>query len=129
MEAGSVSEDLVRNSHVSKCLADRQLEAESLNGTLENGEVHTMECPVCATLNREHSRECEIEATAMLQERSRWVGTCRPESSGPDENISNVILTSRKRQMRIALRLHEHKAVAHAASSKQVWTATSRRIA
>ena len=81
----------------------------------EDGAIHTMECPVCVALNREHSRECEVEATAILKERSGWVGTYRPAFPGSYESINDAVLTSRKRQMRITLRLNQHKAAAHSA--------------
>ena len=74
-----------------------------------------MECPVCVALNREHGRECEIEATAILKERSGQVSAYRPESSGPGESIQEVVLTSRKRQMQIASELERHRAVDHVA--------------
>ena len=74
-----------------------------------------MECPVCIALNREHGRECEIEATAILKERTGWVSTYRSESSGPDVGINEVVLTSRKRQMQIASELERHRAADHVA--------------
>jgi hypothetical protein len=84
-------------------------------GPQENGAIHTMECPVCIALNREHGRECEIEATAILKERSGWISTYRSESSGPDVSIHEVVLTSRKRQMQIASELERHRAADHVA--------------
>jgi hypothetical protein len=74
-----------------------------------------MKCPVCIALNREHGRECEIEATAILKERSGSVNACRAESSGPGESIHETVLTSRKRQMQIASELERHRSAHHVA--------------
>ena len=78
--------------------------------------LHTpMACPICESLNREHSRECEIEATAVLRQRSELVRNSQADCSGTDQNYVEVVLASRKRQLQIASQLQRHKAAEHAA--------------
>jgi hypothetical protein len=74
-----------------------------------------MKCPICESLNREHSRECEIEAAAVIRQGSELVRTSRADSSGTDQNLVEAALASRKRQLKITSRLQQHKAAAHAA--------------
>jgi hypothetical protein len=64
-----------------------------------------MECSVCRAFNREHSRECETEATATLKQRARPVGSVH----SPHHELEHVILGSRKRQAHIASQLQGHK--------------------
>jgi hypothetical protein len=74
-----------------------------------------MECPVCAALNREHTRECEVEAKAILQQRSRWLTASDGNTSASDQECHEVVLMSRKRQVQINSRIDLHKARGHAA--------------
>ena len=72
-----------------------------------------MQCPVCAALHRDHTRECEVEAKEILQQRSQLL------SAGPGSAVSqdseNVVLSSRKRQIQITSKIAMHKAQGHAA--------------
>ena len=72
-----------------------------------------MQCPICAALHRDHTRECEVEAKETLQQRSQLL------SSGPGSVVSqdseNVVLSSRKRQIQITSKIALHKAKGHAA--------------
>jgi hypothetical protein len=74
-----------------------------------------MTCPVCESLNREHSRECEIEAAAVIRQRFELFRKFRGDGSGTDQNHVEVVLASRKRQLQITSQLQRHKAAAHAA--------------
>ncbi len=74
-----------------------------------------MDCPFCSALNREHSRECETEATATLKQRAQLVGS----SHSPQHELENVILGSRKRQAHIASRLHGHQEDVHTNEADQ----------
>lgn len=74
-----------------------------------------MTCPICESLNREHSRECEIEAAAVLRQRSELVRNSQAGCSGTDQNYVEVVLASRKRQLQITSQLQQHKEAAHAA--------------
>ncbi len=74
-----------------------------------------MTCPICESLNREHSRECEVEATAVIRQRSELFRKSRAHGWGTDQSHVEVVLASRKRQLRITSQLQRHKATAHAA--------------
>jgi hypothetical protein len=74
-----------------------------------------MKSPICESLNREHSRECEIEAAARLRQGSELVSKSQADCSATDQNHVEVVLASRKRQLRITSQLQQHKAAAHAA--------------
>jgi hypothetical protein len=74
-----------------------------------------MKCPVCESLNREHSLECQIEATAVIKLRREMIRRSPPEIDVPDDSRGDIILTSRKRQAQIVHKLDEHKARAHSA--------------
>jgi hypothetical protein len=75
----------------------------------------TMKCQMCASLNREHSRQCEIEAAAILRQRDESVRMAKGRSSGHDPNDAELVLASRKRQMQIASELERHRAADHVA--------------
>jgi len=93
--------------------------ADSKESRMSRGDIlakaHPMLCPVCAALNREHTRECEVEAKAILQQRSRWLTAPDENTSASDEKCHEVVLTSRKRQIQITSKLDMHKAKGHAA--------------
>jgi len=73
-----------------------------------------MSCPICESLNREHSLLCEEEARLTLVERSKTIGrSAAGESASPPQR--EQILSARKRQVRIASKLENHKALAHSA--------------
>ena len=74
-----------------------------------------MKCPICASLNSEHNRECEIEASASLRQRSSAVCVAPIPSSWSDEDYADIVLASRKRQMAIASSLRRHQSTDHAA--------------
>ena len=73
---------------------------------------HIMECPVCASLHCEHSKECETEAVATLQQRAARQARSEADRSSRD-GLETVILESRKRQALIANELHGHREIAH----------------
>ena len=74
-----------------------------------------MKCPTCASLNREHSRQCEIEAATTLRQRDESVRASAGSSSGTAPSDTEVLIASRKRQMQIASELERHRAADHAA--------------
>jgi hypothetical protein len=74
-----------------------------------------MRCSMCATLNREHSRQCEIEAATILKQREEFVRLTRGSGSRDDARRAEVLLASRKRQMQIASELARHRAMDHVA--------------
>ena len=65
----------------------------------------SMRCPTCAALNRDHGRECEVEARAVLDQ----------QQAGADTQPREAALRSRKRQMAILSTLHHHRVEDHAA--------------
>jgi hypothetical protein len=77
-----------------------------------------MECPVCASLHCEHSKECQTEAVATLQHRASRLARSAADRSSHD-GLETVILESRKRQARIATELHGHREIAHPYSLSQ----------
>ena len=74
-----------------------------------------MKCPMCASLNREHLGECEVEATATLRQRYEAACVAPAHFSETDQKDAEIVLASRKRQMQIALTLRRHQAVDHVA--------------
>ena len=74
-----------------------------------------MKCPMCASLNRQHSRQCEIEAATTLRQRDESVRMSKGRSSRNDLSDTELLLASRKRQMQIAAELQRHRAVDHVA--------------
>jgi hypothetical protein len=74
-----------------------------------------MKCQICASVNREHSRQCEIEATTILRQRDESVRMSKGRTSGNDASDTEVLLASRKRQMQIASELERHRAADHVA--------------
>ena len=74
-----------------------------------------MICPMCASLNREHSRQCEIEAATILRQRDESVRVSNGRTSGNDPGDTELLLASRKRQMQIASELERHRAADHVA--------------
>ena len=71
-----------------------------------------MQCPVCSALNREHSRECEAEATATLRQRCQSLLPLSGTTSVHDP-VDSIVLNSRKRQASITFRLDQHRAQDH----------------
>ena len=66
-----------------------------------------MRCSICEGLHREHTRECATEAQAIIQQQT--------SGSSLTEQVEEVVTSSRKRQVKIASKLNDHKAQAHAA--------------
>ncbi len=64
-----------------------------------------MPCSVCKALHRDHTRECEIEAKAILHQREK----------APDRQSQQTVSDSRKRQVEITSRILRHKQQDHAA--------------
>jgi hypothetical protein len=77
----------------------------------------TTTCPHCEALNREHSSECEREVTAILKQQSVWRSSSDQHGLARDANLDDVILTSRRRQMQIAVKRDKHNATDHAAKA------------
>jgi hypothetical protein len=76
-------------------------------------EVHLlMQCQLCAALNREHSDECEAEASATLKRRSQLLAS-HPGDASMQDQLDQDVLSSRKRQAHIASELHEHRIQEH----------------
>jgi hypothetical protein len=74
-----------------------------------------MRCPICEDLHRDHSRECQLEAKAVLQQRSRLLSWLRLETRAEERETEEIVLNSRKRQIKISARIDLHKASHHAA--------------
>ena len=72
-----------------------------------------MRCGVCETLQGEHSRECEIEASAILEQRLRIVRGSSGQDSTTGRMSEEIMLASRLRQAQIALSLRRHRATDH----------------
>lgn len=72
-----------------------------------------MQCPICAALHRDHSRECEVEAKEILQQRSQMLSS--GSGTAVSQDSENVVLSSRKRQIQITSKIAMHKAKGHAA--------------
>jgi hypothetical protein len=68
-----------------------------------------MPCPTCAALNREHSHECEAEASATIKQRSELTASCPTDPLTLDQ-LDQEVLRSRKRQAHIAFELRQHRA-------------------
>jgi hypothetical protein len=68
-----------------------------------------MPCTICAALNREHSHECEAEASATIKRRSELTAS-RPTDSSAQDQLDQEVLRSRKRQAHLAFELHQHRA-------------------
>ena len=73
----------------------------------------TTTCPDCEALNREDSSECEREVTAILKQRSVWRSSSDREGHARDANLDDVILSSRRRQMQIAVKRDRHNVTDH----------------
>jgi hypothetical protein len=74
-----------------------------------------MLCPECLGLHHDHCRECEVEADATLRWRSHSLCGSHAKTTPSGEDLSDLVLASRKRQLSITLRMELHKAAAHAA--------------
>jgi hypothetical protein len=74
-----------------------------------------MSCPACAALKREHTEQCETEVRAIL-ERQLFVelGSKAGDLVQKLARLDDVILTSRKRQLKIAATKSEHQTLDHA---------------
>jgi len=76
-----------------------------------------MRCPVCDALERERSLMNQIEATTVLQQRSKML-LLRPadgDDRQPDQDLEEVVRFSRKCQAKIAFRLQRHQDREHVA--------------
>jgi len=76
-----------------------------------------MRCPVCDALERERSLMNQIEATTVLQQRSKML-LPRPadgDDRQPDQDLEEVVRFSRKCQAKIAFRLQRHQDREHVA--------------
>jgi hypothetical protein len=71
---------------------------------------------VCDELHDEYSLACEAETVATLRQRYK---TLHPQREGVDQHEDQqqweVILSSRKRQMKIASTIQKHRTLAHSA--------------
>jgi hypothetical protein len=74
-----------------------------------------MSCATCDALRHDHNRECGVEAEAALALRRRIMNDPLAHPEAPDSVLEDAILASRKKQLEIVFRLHEHKSMAHAA--------------
>ena len=75
-----------------------------------------MLCPICEDLHREHSRECELEAKAIIQQHKPLTSDgAAAHKPAPPRDLDEVIVKSRKRQMELAQELDRHRANSHAA--------------
>ena len=74
-----------------------------------------MLCAICESLQREHGRACEEEAKAILEQNRPLFQEGDGPVTAPDQNLQDVILGTRRRQLKIATELNEHRSRAHAA--------------
>jgi hypothetical protein len=78
-----------------------------------------MRCPVCDALERERILMNQVEASTVLQQRSKMIQRSGATVSGadaqPDQDLDEVIRFSRKCQAKIAFRLQRHQDREHAA--------------
>ena len=74
-----------------------------------------MKCPICEALHRDHSRECQLEAETILQQRFELLSPVHAKTRAAEQETESIVLNSRKRQMEIASRLDLHKTTHHAA--------------
>ena len=76
-----------------------------------------MPCPVCESLERERRLMNQIEASSVLQQRSKMILPSVPRGmdAQPDQDLDEVIRFSRKFQAKIAFRLQRHQDREHAA--------------
>lgn len=70
-----------------------------------------MYCPICAALNREHSQECQVEASATIKTRSELLGRSADASS--QDQLNKDVQRSRKRLAHFAFKLHQHRIRQH----------------
>jgi hypothetical protein len=68
-----------------------------------------MDCPICTALNRDDTHESEIQAKAILWQRTGL------RIAAENDKSNEAVLESRKRQMRIHFRLDSHRTKDHAA--------------
>jgi hypothetical protein len=76
-----------------------------------------MRCPVCDQLHDELSLACKEEASASLQQRYDVMLGSERKAPGrvTSQQHQETILSSRKKQVKIASRLEEHQTLAHSA--------------
>lgn len=76
-----------------------------------------MKCPVCEELHREHNLACKEEAAVSLQQRYETMLSPAHQNPDPDalQKAREVILSSKKRQLKISSRMEHHRAFAHSA--------------
>jgi hypothetical protein len=78
-----------------------------------------MKCPVCDALERERILMNQVEASTVLQQRSKMIQRPSANANGaepqPDQDLDEVIRFSRKCQAKIAFRLQRHQDREHAA--------------
>ena len=78
-----------------------------------------MRCPVCDALERERILMNQVEASTVLQQRSKMIQRPSANANGaepqPDQDLDEVIRFSRKCQAKIAFRLQRHQDREHAA--------------
>ena len=74
-----------------------------------------MLCPTCETLQRDHSRECELEAKTILQQHKPLFNDGSAIDDAIRQDPIDVIIESRKRQLELTTEMNEHRARAHAA--------------
>ena len=73
-------------------------------------------CAMCDALHQENSLACEAEASAILQQRYQMISSDPPSAAAktyPDNY--EVVVSSRRQQLKIATRLQNHRALAHSA--------------
>ena len=71
-----------------------------------------MACPICESLKREHNVLCEIEARVTLRQRAATVSGRGLDVDGA-HHADEVVLDSRRRQIKIAAKLDQHRRSEH----------------
>jgi plasmid stability protein len=74
-----------------------------------------MPCPICEKLHREHSQQCEAEARTIIKQQLSLCFGGMGTAIALDPSLDEAILLSRKRRLKLASEMNEHKASHHAA--------------
>jgi len=74
-----------------------------------------MSCPICESLHHEHSQECETEARAIIKQQLTLSFGAMGTAVAHDPGLDETILVSRKKRLKLATQMSEHKARHHAA--------------
>ena len=72
-----------------------------------------MHCPVCDSLNREHMRLCQVEASVTLLQRRKAIGGLDLKPADVPADAEEIVLATRKQQTKIIAKMTQHCEHAH----------------